>query len=130
VHTLRGGAPARPIAVPVLYLHGASDGCIGCAAGDGQEIHFTGPYERAIIERAGHFLQLEAPDMVASFIVDWFWKLSGRAWTTASSTAGSTAGSTAARRSVCPSWQAKRLVARLAARVGSDSQSLPTASRT
>jgi pimeloyl-ACP methyl ester carboxylesterase len=79
VHTLRGGAPARPITVPVLYLHGANDGCVGCAASDGQEIHFTGPYERAIIEQAGHFLQLEAPDMVASFIVDWFQELSGHA---------------------------------------------------
>lgn len=79
VQTLRGGALARPVAVPVLYLHGATDGCIGCAVGDGQEVYFSGPYERAIIERAGHFLQLEAPDMVAGFAIDWFQEFAGHA---------------------------------------------------
>lgn len=76
---LRGGALARTTSVPVIYLHGALDGCVGPAVGDGQERYFTGPYERAIIERAGHFLQLEAPDMVASFIIDWFQEFPGHA---------------------------------------------------
>jgi pimeloyl-ACP methyl ester carboxylesterase len=76
---LRGHTLARAISVPVLYMHGARDGCIDCAVGDGQEVYFTGLYERAIIERAGHFLQLEAPDMVAGFIVDWFQEFPGHA---------------------------------------------------
>lgn len=77
VQALRGSAPAGSIAVPVLYLHGANDGCIDSTAGDGQEVHFSGPYERAIIERAGHFLHLEAPDMVAGFAIDWFQEFPG-----------------------------------------------------
>jgi pimeloyl-ACP methyl ester carboxylesterase len=79
MRVLRGGVLARPVSVPVLYLHGARDGCIGSAMGDGQDALFTGLYERAIIPRAGHFLHLEAPDMVASFIVDWFQEFPGHA---------------------------------------------------
>ncbi len=70
---LRGSVLARPIAVPTLYLHGRRDGCIGvdvALSGDAGEL-FTAPYESMVIEHAGHFLQLEAPDMVAGFIIDW-----------------------------------------------------------
>jgi pimeloyl-ACP methyl ester carboxylesterase len=79
LQVMRHGALGRRIPVPVLYLHGAQDRCVGAAMGDGQEIYFTGHYERAIIERAGHFLHLEAPDVVASFIIDWFQEFPGHA---------------------------------------------------
>ncbi|WP_428263311.1 alpha/beta fold hydrolase [Haliangium sp.] len=65
-------APVRPIAVPLLYLHGTRDGCISARLSEGQDEYFTGPYERMLVQAAGHFLQLEAPDPVASHIIDWF----------------------------------------------------------
>lgn len=61
------GAPRRPL----LYLHGADDGCldagwagrIGDRLPDGSRV--------AVVERAGHFLQLERPDVVNALILDW-----------------------------------------------------------
>ncbi|AKS32909.1 alpha/beta fold hydrolase [Mycolicibacterium goodii] len=59
-----------PPRVPVLYLHGADDGCaapgyahwVANVLPDGSRI--------GIVERAGHFLQLEQPDDIANRIVD------------------------------------------------------------
>lgn len=68
---LRGSALARPITVPTLYLHGTRDGCIAPSLAMGQEQLFAGPFESVHIEGGGHFLQLEAPDAVAGYIVDW-----------------------------------------------------------
>jgi pimeloyl-ACP methyl ester carboxylesterase len=55
--------------LPTLYLHGTDDGCsedytpwIERVLPDGSE--------SAIVERAGHFLQLDQPDVVARHIVD------------------------------------------------------------
>lgn len=63
--------PTRPrIEVPVLHLHGASDGCIGFEAGAGQERHFAGQFGSEKLEHLGHFLQLEDPDRVADKILD------------------------------------------------------------
>jgi pimeloyl-ACP methyl ester carboxylesterase len=58
-----------PISVPTLYLHGLNDGCIGAYLSDGMESQFTGGFRRVLVEDAGHFLQLERPDVVAEEII-------------------------------------------------------------
>lgn len=73
----RNASGPRRIPVPLIYLHGARDGCIGPALGDGQEIYFDSPYERDILASAGHFLHLEAPDLVAGYVIDWFQEFPG-----------------------------------------------------
>lgn len=63
-------APAPlPIAQPALYLHGADDGCIALDIVADAERYFPAPGSR--IERipnAGHFLHLEAPELVNAAI--------------------------------------------------------------
>jgi pimeloyl-ACP methyl ester carboxylesterase len=56
------------IAVPTLYLHGEDDGCVGAELAEGQEKLFGGRFERAVIPRCGHFLQLERPDVVYEYV--------------------------------------------------------------
>lgn len=58
------------IAVPTLWLHGADDGCIEARVGEGQERHFD-EFRGVVVPGAGHFLQLERPDVVAAHIRDW-----------------------------------------------------------
>jgi pimeloyl-ACP methyl ester carboxylesterase len=48
------------ISVPTLYLVGAEDGCIGPVVSEGVEKHFTGPFEKWVVARAGHFLHQDA----------------------------------------------------------------------
>ena len=60
----------EPPQLPTLYLHGAQDGCmtakftefVGAALPAGSDV--------AVVERAGHFLQLEQPEEVGRRIVD------------------------------------------------------------
>ncbi|HSR83150.1 MAG TPA: alpha/beta hydrolase [Streptosporangiaceae bacterium] len=56
---------------PTLYLHGAADGCIGAEfAASAPE--FLGAGSRvAVVDGAGHFLQLERPAEVNAQIVNW-----------------------------------------------------------
>ncbi len=61
----------RRIATAVLHLHGADDGCIEAAAAARQSRFMKGPFECEIIERAGHFLHLEQPDVTATLVLDW-----------------------------------------------------------
>jgi pimeloyl-ACP methyl ester carboxylesterase len=56
---------ASPIPVPSLYLHGADDGCIGKEIVAGMEAFFPAGLETEIVPGAGHFLHLEAPEVVA-----------------------------------------------------------------
>lgn len=67
---LRGAAGQR-ITVPTLHLQGARDGCIGPAACTGQERFFAGPFRSEIVPDVGHFLQLEAPQVIAARVRAW-----------------------------------------------------------
>jgi pimeloyl-ACP methyl ester carboxylesterase len=49
------------IGVPTLNLHGAADGVGPAPQTDNQAQHFTGPYERRLVPKAGHNLPQEAP---------------------------------------------------------------------
>lgn len=61
----------RPkIAAPTIVLHGGTD---GCKPPDDSETHdkfFTGPYERRIIQRAGHILSRESPEEVVRAVLE------------------------------------------------------------
>jgi len=78
--TIRGSRPPAPYAalhrhwmspprLPSLYLHGRDDGCMSAAFAS-----WAGPVlppgsDVAIIEHAGHFLQLEQPERVAEVVL-------------------------------------------------------------
>lgn len=49
------------ITVPTINLHGAADGVGPAPQTDSQGRHFSGPYERRLIPRAGHNVPQEAP---------------------------------------------------------------------
>ena len=61
-----GGVPTQP----TLYLHGADDGCIGREVAESARGMVTPNVTIEIIEGAGHFLQLERPDVVNARIVE------------------------------------------------------------
>jgi pimeloyl-ACP methyl ester carboxylesterase len=66
------GAPAdQRIATPVLYLHGADDGCIEPGAAARQARFMRGPFGEERVAHAGHFLHLEQPDAVGAHIIAW-----------------------------------------------------------
>jgi pimeloyl-ACP methyl ester carboxylesterase len=58
------GAAATVAPQPVLYLHGATDGCMGIDTIGPVTEHLAPGSEMAVIEGAGHFLVVEAPDEV------------------------------------------------------------------
>jgi pimeloyl-ACP methyl ester carboxylesterase len=54
---------------PTLYLHGSDDGCMGVdSIGDVRSVLSPGS-EHVVIERAGHFLHLERPDVVQAHVL-------------------------------------------------------------
>lgn len=60
-----------PIAQPMLYLHGGADGCIGPEYVPDAATSMPNPASRAeVVPGAGHFLQLEQPEVVNRLIVD------------------------------------------------------------
>jgi pimeloyl-ACP methyl ester carboxylesterase len=62
---------ARRLTVPMLYLHGADDGCIAPSAARGAERYFAGEYRAELIDGAGHFLAAECPDEIAARTAAW-----------------------------------------------------------
>lgn len=56
---------------PLLYLHGVDDGCIGIDVVAGVPAELTDEASRmVVVDGAGHFLQLEQPDLVNALILD------------------------------------------------------------
>ncbi len=61
---------ARPaIAAPTIVLHGACDGVDPPAGSENDAVHFTGPYRRAVVPVAGHFLPWEASEPIAAAVL-------------------------------------------------------------
>ena len=55
--------------LPSLYLHGRDDGCMTAAFTQWAEKVLPAGSEAAIVDHAGHFLQLEQPDKVAELVL-------------------------------------------------------------
>jgi pimeloyl-ACP methyl ester carboxylesterase len=55
---------------PLLYLHGANDGCIGAEVVEAAKSMSPANVQFAIVKDAGHFLQLEQPQKVNKLICD------------------------------------------------------------
>jgi pimeloyl-ACP methyl ester carboxylesterase len=63
-------AAGRIAPQPTLYLHGTDDGCMGIDT-IGPVTQFLAPgSELTVVERAGHFLHLERPDLVGDRIIE------------------------------------------------------------
>ncbi|BBY82364.1 alpha/beta fold hydrolase [Mycolicibacterium pulveris] len=63
--------------MPTLYLHGLGDGCASADYAHWVERVLPEGSAVALVERAGHFLQLEQPEAVARHIVDFIGRPSG-----------------------------------------------------
>ena len=55
---------------PLLYLHGANDGCIGVDVVESAKKNAPANVKFEVVEAAGHFLQLEQPKVVNKLICD------------------------------------------------------------
>jgi pimeloyl-ACP methyl ester carboxylesterase len=55
---------------PTLYLHGRTDGCVGVELAEGVQSVLSAGSEVAIIDGAGHFMQVEKPDEVNQRILN------------------------------------------------------------
>ncbi|MFW2388494.1 MAG: alpha/beta fold hydrolase [Polyangiales bacterium] len=72
IREVRATVSAGPIPVPMLYLHGERDGCVGVELTEGQERHYGAMFETVKLSDAGHFLHLERPAEVDGAILRWF----------------------------------------------------------
>ena len=64
-----GGCSSRRV-LPTLYLHGDDDGCMAPDYLPWVERILPSGSDAFVVEEAGHFLQLEQPDVVARHILD------------------------------------------------------------
>ena len=64
-------AQFSPGTVPVLYLHGAHDGCVQPPAAADVLRHLAPDSRMEVVENAGHFLHLEQPSLVNALITAW-----------------------------------------------------------
>ncbi len=62
--------PQSDWGVPLLYLHGAKDGCIGFDAVEGLRSTFAPAVQVEVLQTAGHFIQLEQPDEVNDLVLE------------------------------------------------------------
>jgi pimeloyl-ACP methyl ester carboxylesterase len=67
--TERRLAAQPPIAVPSITMHGRDNGVIPLAASQRHTRHFTGRYERRVLDGVGHNLPLEAPARFADAVL-------------------------------------------------------------
>ncbi len=70
-HAVEQSASRRRAPQPTLYLHGERDGCIDVSLISDAERHLSPGSKAEIIEGAGHFLQVERPDLANDRIVMW-----------------------------------------------------------
>ena len=71
-------AGAAPVEIPALYLHGADDGCLSVDYAAPTAVHLTHPASRVeIVDGAGHFLTLDAPETGNALIVDFLAEVTG-----------------------------------------------------
>lgn len=70
-HAAEHDALLRTAPQPTLYLHGESDGCIDLSLIGNAERYLSPGSRREIIEGAGHFLQVERPDLANERILSW-----------------------------------------------------------
>jgi pimeloyl-ACP methyl ester carboxylesterase len=61
---------SQPIAMPLLQLHGADDGCILPPQVDDRH-RFAAPHALEVVPDVGHFLHIEAPEAIAERIAAW-----------------------------------------------------------
>ena len=67
LQTPADGAPP----LPTLYLHGATDGCMGAELASAAGDVLTHPGSRVeVVDGAGHFLHVERPDAVNRLVLD------------------------------------------------------------
>ena len=59
----------QTISIPTLYIHGDQDGCIGADIASGMESHFSGKFEKKIVEFAGHFVHREVPNQFNQIVL-------------------------------------------------------------
>ncbi len=71
-------AGAQPVEVPMLYLHGADDGCIGVDFAQAGAAFLAHAASRTqVVSGAGHFLQLEQPQVVDQAILGFLDEVTG-----------------------------------------------------